>query len=65
MLTLDMQPAQELRGLPGVDWWRLDLKLPEVRTDKHTYALECGNDLCECLICTVVKTRSCQTRAPT
>ena len=38
MLTLDMQPAQELRGLPGVDWWRLDLELPEV-TDRYTHHL--------------------------
>ncbi|CAL8472333.1 g11876 [Coccomyxa elongata] len=29
MLMLDMEPAQELRGLPGVEWWRLELELPE------------------------------------
>lgn len=30
MLTLDMQPAQELRGMQGADWWCLDLQLSEV-----------------------------------
>ncbi len=36
MQTLDMEPAQELRGLPGVEWWRLELELPEVSANSAT-----------------------------
>jgi hypothetical protein len=39
MLTLDMQPAQELRGMQGADWWCLDLQLSEVSATSCVHVL--------------------------
>ncbi len=39
LLTLEMQPAQELRGMQGADWWSLELQLPEVSIFASLHAL--------------------------
>lgn len=37
LVTMDMRPAQELRGMQGADWWCLDVDLPEVASSPSAH----------------------------